>query len=56
MIFRKPTILLVLVMGLLLTIPGLHQAQGQDYLPRKWNTRKVNLSFNRYYFRDHNGR
>lgn len=22
---------------------------GQNYLPRKWNTRKVNLSFNRYY-------
>lgn len=22
---------------------------GQNYLPRKWNTRKVNLQFNRYY-------
>ena len=22
---------------------------AQDWLPRKWNTRKVNLSFNKYY-------
>jgi len=22
---------------------------GQNYLPRKWNTRKINLQFNRYY-------
>lgn len=34
---------------LLLVIMGSAMISAQDYLPRKWNTRKVNLHFNRYY-------
>ncbi len=37
--------LLALFWGILLAAP----AGAQDFLPRKWNTRKVELSFNRYY-------
>ncbi|MBN1273374.1 MAG: peptidase M14 [Candidatus Aminicenantes bacterium] len=33
----------------LTVLVGFSLAAGQDYLPRKWNTRKVNLSFNKYY-------
>ncbi|TEU07314.1 MAG: hypothetical protein E3J22_01820, partial [Candidatus Aminicenantes bacterium] len=28
---------------------GTSLVMSQDWLPRKWNTRKVNLSFNKYY-------
>lgn len=37
--------LLAMFLGILLS----SNAWGQDYLPRTWNTRKVDLSFNRYY-------
>lgn len=33
----------------LMVIVGTSLIIAQDWLPRKWNTRKVNLSFNKYY-------
>ncbi|MGB2765263.1 MAG: M14 family metallopeptidase [Candidatus Aminicenantaceae bacterium] len=33
----------------LMVIVGTSLIMAQDWLPRKWNTRKVNLSFNKYY-------
>jgi len=38
-----------IVFCILFSIFSVSLALSQDFLPRKWNTRKVDLSFNRYY-------
>ncbi len=46
---NKHRILICVLTCLLLVIMSGSMIWAQDFLPRKWNTRKVNLSFNRYY-------
>jgi len=37
------------IAGILIFVLGASLIGAQDFLPRKWNTRKVDLSFNHYY-------
>ena len=47
--FKRKKILSAIVTLLMAILFGSLILSAQNYLPRKWNTRKVNLQFNRYY-------